>query len=189
MRSVLHNIRLSVPGLWVEPEVVGYNNPIADTLPKEAFFRRYGKRVSATNRHQLDYRHPAVIERTNKVIDWLVNELGVRYFKFDYNIDITRGTDIDTLSPGDGVFEHQRTYLAWLEGIFKRFPDLVIETCASCAERIDYTALAIYPLQSTSDQQDPVKYAAIAAAAPTAVTPEQSATWAYPQPEWSEWPA
>ena len=43
----------------------------------------------------------------------------------------------------------------------------------------------MHSLQSTSDQQDPVRYAAIAAAAPTAVTSEQSATWAYPQTGWN----
>ncbi|MGW5663530.1 hypothetical protein ACWEWG_26100 [Streptomyces sp. NPDC003758] len=37
-------------------------------------------------------------------------------------------------------------------------------------------------LQSTSDQQDPLRYPPIAAAAATAVTPEQAAVWAYPQP-------
>jgi alpha-galactosidase len=46
--------------------------------------------------------------------------------------------------------------------------------------------LGTHSLQSTSDQQDPVRYASIAAAAPTAVTPEQSAVWAYPQPGWSD---
>jgi alpha-galactosidase len=50
---------------------------------------------------------------------------------------------------------------------------------------MDYAMLAVHSLQSTSDQQDPVLYAAIAAAAHTAVTPEQSATWAYPQPCWN----
>ncbi|KAJ5382984.1 Aldolase-type TIM barrel [Penicillium concentricum] len=46
--------------------------------------------------------------------------------------------------------------------------------------------LSVHSLQSTSDQQDPALYAAIAAALPTAVVPEQSATWAYPQPGWSD---
>jgi alpha-galactosidase len=187
LKGVMDNIKRAgmVPGLWIEPEVIGVKSPIADSLPKEAFFQRYSKRVSTMNRYQLDYRHPAVIERMDKVIDRLVNKYGAGYFKFDYNIDITQGTDVDALSPGDGVFEHQRAYLAWVEGIFKRFPDLVIESCSSGAQRMDYAMLAMHPLQSTSDQQDPVKYAAIAAAVPTAVTPEQSATWAYPQPDWS----
>lgn len=51
---------------------------------------------------------------------------------------------------------------------------------------MDYAMLAVHILQSTSDQQDPVRYAAIAAAVPTAVTPEQSATWAYSQPDWND---
>src|SRR5690606_39750966 len=36
------------------------------------------------------------------------------------------------------------------------------------------------------DNQDPLLTAAVAAAAPTAVTPEQGAVWAYPDPGWSE---
>ena len=40
-------------------------------------------------------------------------------------------------------------------------------------------------MQSTTDQRDHLKNAAIAAAAPTAVTPEQGAVWAYPQPHFS----
>ena len=42
------------------------------------------------------------------------------------------------------------------------------------------------PLQSTSDQTDPILYASFASAAPSAVCPEQSTTWAYPQPEWTD---
>ncbi|MFJ5999842.1 hypothetical protein [Streptomyces sp. NPDC092370] len=38
-------------------------------------------------------------------------------------------------------------------------------------------------LQSTSDQQNLHLYASIAVSAPTAVTPEQGAVCAYPQPE------
>jgi alpha-galactosidase len=40
-------------------------------------------------------------------------------------------------------------------------------------------------LQSTSDQQDPLLYPPIAAAAPMSVLPEQAANWAYPQPDMS----
>ena len=49
---------------------------------------------------------------------------------------------------------------------------------------MDYALLSRTALQSTSDQQDPIIYASIAAAAPSAVTPEQGAVWAYPQPEY-----
>lgn len=52
--------------------------------------------------------------------------------------------------------------------------------------RTDYALLSRFQLQSTSDQQDPSLYPPISAAAPMAMTPEQAAVWAYPQPEWSD---
>jgi alpha-galactosidase len=52
--------------------------------------------------------------------------------------------------------------------------------------RTDYALLSRFQLQSTSDQQDFLRYPAIAAAAPTAITPEQAAVWACPQAEWSD---
>jgi alpha-galactosidase len=51
---------------------------------------------------------------------------------------------------------------------------------------MDYGMLSVHTIQSTSDQQDPVHYAVIAAAIPTAVLPEQGASWAYAQPHWSD---
>lgn len=175
-----------IPGVWLEPEVVGVRSVVGDQLPLDAFFQENGKRVVERGRYQLDYRHPEVIKRMDKVVDNLVLEYGVGYFKFDYNIQVIQGTDANSFSPGDGELGHRRAYLEWVGKLYDRHPDLVIESCSSGAQRMDYDLLAVHSLQSTSDQQDPVRYAAIAAAAPTAVTPEQSATWAYPQPDWDD---
>jgi alpha-galactosidase len=60
----------------------------------------------------------------------------------------------------------------------------VIENCSSGGMRTDYAQLARLSIHSTSDQTDPSRYAAIAAAAPTGMTPEQAAVWAYPQPDY-----
>ncbi|KAL3476625.1 glycoside hydrolase superfamily [Aspergillus californicus] len=174
------------PGLWIEPEVIGVRSVVANQLPPAAFFQRDGHRIVEKNRYQLDFRHPAVRERMHGIIARLVTEFGVGYFKFDYNIEVTQGTDINTSSPGSGQLDHNRAYLRWVNELHDRFPDLVIENCSSGAQRMDYAMLATHALQSTSDQQDPDKYAAIATALPTAVTPEQGATWAYPQPEWDD---
>ncbi|KAL2795233.1 glycoside hydrolase superfamily [Aspergillus keveii] len=174
------------PGLWIEPEVVGVRSVVANQLPNEAFFQRDGQRIVEKGRYQLDFRHPAVRERMHGIIHRLVTEFGAGYFKFDYNIEVTQGTDVNTSSPGSGQLDHNRAYLAWVNELHDRFPDLVIENCSSGAQRMDYAMLATHALQSTSDQQDPDRYAAISAALPTAVTPEQGATWAYPQPEWDD---
>ena len=135
LKGVLDKIRAAgmIPGLWVEPEVVGVYSPVADHLPKEAFFPRSGQRVIERNRYQLDYRYPLVIKRMNKIINRLVNELGAGYSKFDYNIDVVQGTDVNSSSPGDGMLEHRRAYLAWVSHLFDRYPNLVIESCSSGA--------------------------------------------------------
>lgn len=174
-----------IPGVWLEPEVIGIRSVVANQLPQDAFFREQGERIIEKGRYQLDYRHSAVRKRMDEVIDNLVLNYGVGYFKFDYNIEVVQGTDVNSSSTGEGQLMHSRAYLEWVNKIYDRYPDLVIESCSSGAQRMDYAMLAVHSIQSTSDQQDPVLYAAIAASAPTAVTPEQSATWAYPQPSWN----
>lgn len=165
---------------------MGINSPVANELPPEAFFQRRGIRVVEQSRYQLDFRHSAVNSRLNAIVDELITQYGVGYFKLDYNIDVTHGTDVGASSPGDGMLEHRRAYMSWINSIYDRHPQVVLETCSSGAQRLDYEMLATHSIQSTSDQQDPVLYAGISAAVPTAVTPEQSASWSYPQPEYSD---
>lgn len=188
-KTLLDKIREKglIPGLWLEPEVVGVRSVVGDRLPKEAFFQEDGHRIVEKGRFQLDYRHPHVIAWMNSVIHTLVVEYGAGFFKFDYNIQVMQGTDVDGPSTaGAAHLEHQRAYLAWVKSQLDKYPGLVIETCSSGAQRLDYAMLAVHSIQSTSDQQDPALYAAISAAMPTAVTPEQSGSWAYPQAKWSD---
>jgi alpha-galactosidase len=174
------------PGLWLEPEVVGVRSVVADRLPDECFFQRDGRRIVEKNRYQLDFRHPETRRHLDEVVDRCVNEYGAGYFKFDYNIEVTQGTDVSTHSSGAGQLEHNRAYLDWVNSLCDRHADLVIESCSSGGQRMDYALLNVHPLQSTSDQMDPVLYAAISTNIPTAVTPEQGAAWAYPQGDWSD---
>jgi alpha-galactosidase len=170
------------PGLWLEPEVVGVRSPLARTLPPEAFFRRGGLRVTEHGRHHLDLRHPAARAHLDAVVDRLVGEWGVGYLKLDYNINIGPGTENGVESPGAGLLGHHRAHLDWMASLLDRHPALVLENCGSGGLRMDYAQLAVAQIQSTSDQQDPLRYPPIAAAAATAATPEQAAVWAYPQP-------
>ncbi|WP_328784284.1 alpha-galactosidase [Streptomyces canus] len=172
-----------IPGLWLEPEVVGVRSPLADTLPPEAFFRRGGLRVTEHGRHHLDLRHPAARAHLDAVVDRLVGEWGVGYLKLDYNINIGPGTENGRESPGAGLLGHHRAHLDWMSALLDRHPGLVLENCGSGGLRMDYAQLAVTQLQSTSDQQDLLRYPPIAASAATAVAPEQAAVWAYPQPD------
>ncbi|GGG04131.1 hypothetical protein GCM10010912_56100 [Paenibacillus albidus] len=169
-----------IPGLWLELEVMGINSPKLKETEDSWFFMRHGKRVKDRSRYQLDYRNPRVIEHADGVIARLVEQYGVGYIKMDYNINAGIGTETDADSFGDGLLQHNRAYLGWLDSIFARYPNLVIENCSSGGMRMDYAMLSRHSIQSTSDQENYVMYAAIAAASPAGLTPEQSAVWSYP---------
>ncbi len=169
-----------IPGVWLEIEVMGINCRMAAELEDDCFFVRHGKRVYDRSRYQLDFRNPKVRKHADDTIDRLVREYGIGYIKMDYNIEPGIGTEINADSVGDGMLGHERAYLEWLDGVFARHPELIIENCSSGGLRIDYALLSRYSIQSTSDQDDYRRYATIAANAPAGLTPEQSAIWSYP---------
>lgn len=175
-----------IPGLWLELEVMGTACPLASRVPKDWFFQRNGRPVIYRSRYQLDFRNPEVIRHADTVIDRLVGEYGVGYIKMDYNINAGVGTDHLADNLGAGLLGHSRAYLAWLDGVLSRHPDLVIENCGSGGMRMEYSLLSRLSIQSVTDQTDYLKMAAIACNCMTAVTPEQAAIWSYPMAEGDE---
>ncbi len=169
------------PGLWIEPEVIGVDSPKARELPEEAFMHRHGVRIVEHSRYFLDFRSAEARGYLDGVFARLVEQYGVRYFKWDYNVTPGSGPDSDALGPGAGLLGHARALLAWVEDLRRRYPDVVLEACSSGAQRADAATLARYDLQSTSDQQDYRLYPVIAAAAPMSMAFEQAGNWAYPQ--------
>ncbi len=169
-----------IPGIWIEPEVMGIKCKLADELPDECFFMRHGKRVISKGRYQLDFRNQMVLDHLTKTVENFINNYGIRYFKFDYNIEGGIGTELMADSFGDGLLQHNRAYLKWLSEIMEKYPDVIFENCSSGGMRIDYAMLSTYHLQSTSDQEDFKDTSVIAANAAVAVVPEQAGVWCYP---------
>ena len=183
LRTITDRIRSHgmTPGLWIEPEVVGVDSPVVDELPEDAFLSRGGEKVDALGRYLLDFRNPLVRARMDGVIDRLVRDYGLGYFKFDYNVQAGVGSDRAAEAPGTALLEHNQAYLAWVDGIFERHPGLVIEGCASGGARLDPATLSRHSIVSTSDQNHPLWYVPIAAGAATAMPPEQAGVWVLPE--------
>ena len=80
-------------------------------------------RVLKNSRYLLDFRNPEVRAYLDEVITRLVNEYGVGYIKMDYNVDSLQGTELNADSSGQGLLEHNRAHLAWLESILQRYPE------------------------------------------------------------------
>lgn len=159
---------------------MGIRCDLAKKLPDDWFFVRHGKRVYDRSRFQLDYRNPAVRAHMDEVVDRLVSEYGVGYIKTDYNIEPGIGTELSADSVGEGMLKHERAYISWLDGLFKRHPELSLRT-APAAASVWITACS--PVAASSPQATRKTISStpiIAANAPTGVTPEQAAVWAYP---------
>lgn len=169
-----------VPGLWLEIEFVGSKCALVQKVDKRWFFQKHGKILDLRGRYQLDFRNPEVRAYTRSVIDRLIRDFGIGYFKVDYNCNSYAGTEVDSDSLGDGLLEHNRAYLQWLDDIFAAYPDLVLENCSSGGMRMDYALLSRHTIASSSDQEVYLKFPSIVANSPTGMTPEQTAVWSYP---------
>jgi alpha-galactosidase len=182
IRFVLDRIREKgmIPGLWLEPEVAGKHSALA-AKPDSWFFMRHGQRVIKNSRLLLDFRNPEVRSYLDAVVERLVKEYGVGYIKMDYNTDTLEGTSQSAESLGQGLLEHNRAVLAWLDGLLDRYPELVIENCGSGGGRMDYAMLSHTQLQSCTDQEEYLRLPAIATGSTAGVAPSQLAVWSYPR--------
>ena len=109
-----------------------------------------------------------------------MGDYGVGYIKMDYNVDSLQGTELNADSMGQGLLEHNRNHLAWLQEIVRKYPELIIENCGSGGGRMDYAMLSRLQMQSMTDQENYLKVPAILVGASAAVLPEQLGIWTYP---------
>ncbi|MEN2742654.1 glycoside hydrolase family 36 protein [Microbacterium sp. X-17] len=188
LANVLSHIRRRgmVPGLWMEPEVIGVASKAAQDLPDDAFITRDDVRVNVNDRYFLDMRSPAALAHLDASVDRMIGEYGAAYFKFDYNTTPGTGLDRDADSLGDGLLQNNRALLTWIRGVLDRYPDLLIESCSGGGGRTDFAMLGELHIASTSDQENPLAYPAVAVGSLAQILPEQSGNWAYPQPEMTD---
>ncbi len=180
LKYVLDRIRARgmVPGLWVEIEVMSAEQEYTKRLPDDWFFMRNGKRVVDNSRCILNFANPQVRKFADEVMERLIGEYGAGYIKMDHNVNGGAGTGTKNFAAG--LEEHWRWFCIWLDGVQKRYPHVIFESCASGGLRMEYGLLSRCHLQSTSDQTDCFRYACIAANCVTAVLPEQAGVWSYP---------
>lgn len=167
-------------GLWIEPEVVGGVGDAKDLYSDDCYFQRDGMSVVISNRYHLDFRNRKVVDRLNSVVDRLMRDYALGYVKIDYNTEARSGTEFGGNNSVASMQEHSARVAAWLEELGARYPDLIIETCASGGNRMDNLTVAASDLISTSDQTMVKKYAYIVGNIFTALLPEQAGVWCYP---------
>lgn len=167
-------------GLWIEPEIIGVDcKEMEDYYGDDCFMYRNGEKIIQSNRKFLDFRRPKVRDYMSSVVEQIVG-YGVNYIKMDYNQDVGTGNEYDSDSPGEGLREHASAFLDWASEQMAKYPNLIIEGCASGGLRLDYKTLSVFSIVSTSDQTNYLNYPYIAGNIMTAVLPEQAGFWSYP---------
>jgi alpha-galactosidase len=148
--------------------------------PDSWFFMRHGRRVLDHSRYHLDFRNPEVRSYIDSTFDRLIGRDGFEYIKLDYNINALEGTELQAESYGQGLLGHNRAFLAWMDALLDRYPNLTVETVASGSMRMEYSMLSRAQLQSISDQDDYRLYSSLTTGSSAAVLPEQMGVWSQP---------
>ncbi len=136
-------------GLWGEIERAGVESRLAREHP-DWFLKQYGKTFSTA----LDLTHPEVARYVELTIHRLVEEHKLDLFRLDYNIRVGEGGQ----KSREGFMENTlyRHYEV-LYGIFDRlrakFPNLLLENCASGGGRTDLGLVSRFHHTWVSDCQ------------------------------------
>lgn len=122
-----------LPGIWCEIEAVGKDAKLNETHPN-IIAKRDGKSLGYVCLASKEARDWAM-----SIIDRIAGEYGAKWIKFDYNLDPAPGCNAEGHGhgKGDGLYAHYLGYYQLLDEIHRKYPDVVIENCASGGLRMD----------------------------------------------------
>lgn len=165
-------------GVWFEFERTNWQ--IARQFGPDFVERRNGTAIGGNS--------PKLNLRCKEAQDFLMGKIdrvyraGVRYIKNDHNSSEGWGANMDRESPAQGLILKERAFEAFFARVYEKYPDLVIENCASGALRCDHGTLKHFALQSVSDQEDYLLFPSVQVGQIACMPPEKCGVWGYPYP-------
>lgn len=156
-----HSLKMKF-GLWIEPEMISPNSELFKKYPSFAMFNR--KTEPTLLRHQL------VLDLTNKeVIDYVFNEIAsifdnyeIDYCKWDFNRFLSEvGTYGNKINEGEIYHRFILGTYELLNRFKNRYPEILLETCASGGGRFDFGMLYYSPQIWCSDETNPYSRATL----------------------------
>ncbi|MFB6343506.1 alpha-galactosidase [Saccharicrinis sp. FJH62] len=146
-------------GIWIEPEMVNPASELAERHPE--WIVQSPGREKITWRHQLllDLSNPQVQDFIYTIVDSLLTtHPKIEYIKWDANRHVEQ---VGSTYLPDSKQTH--FWVAYTKGLYsvydrirKKYPDFVIQDCASGGGRLDYGALKFHNEFWTSDNTDPL---------------------------------
>ncbi len=150
-------------GLWVEPEMVNVDSELYRKHPDWAIDIPGMEHTEGRNQRLLDLCNPEVVDYMIERMSEVFSTPGLSYIKWDMNRNFT--DYYSKYLPADKQQEVSHRYVLgfyrMLKTLTDRFPELLIEGCASGGNRFDLGALCYYPQIWASDNTDAVSRLAI----------------------------
>ncbi|MBE6412388.1 MAG: alpha-galactosidase [Opitutales bacterium] len=145
-------------GIWIEPEMANPNSEIAQKHPDWIVGAKGREKPTIRYQWLLDLSNPEVQDFVFGVFDSVLKmSKNITYIKWDANRHLEQiGSNF---MPAD---EQERFYIKYVEGlnnVYKRirakYPDILVQACASGGGRIDYASLKYCEEVWGSDNTNP----------------------------------
>ncbi len=168
-----------IPGIWFEMETCGRDSKIFGRA--EWLLRRDGVPVTVRGRRFFDFGNPEAAAYLAERVSGLLERCGFGYLKMDYNETLGIGCDPQGDSAafqGEGLRQQTEAFYAFLDGLRRRMPELVMENCASGGHRHEPSMLGRCAMSSFSDAHELREIPIIAANLQRLMLPRQCQVWA-----------
>ena len=164
-------------GIWLEVEAC---EPHRVLYKDSCLVHRKGMIVNPSRAH-INFESQEAREYLMGVIDRFY-DMGIRYIKNDHNRSTLIGCDDGGVSNSVGLRRQADAFLSFIDEVRVKYPDLIIENCASGAMRSDNGTLRHFALQSVSDQEYYYMTSSITAGTLAFLPAEKAGVWSYPYP-------
>ena len=150
-------------GLWVEPEMINVDSELYKKHPDWAIDIPGMEHSEGRNQRLLDLCNPEVVDYMIEQMSIVFATPGLSYIKWDMNRNFS--DYYSKYLPAEKQQEVNHRYVLGfyrlLKTLAEKFPDILMEGCASGGNRFDLGALCYYPQIWASDNTDAVSRLAI----------------------------
>ena len=147
-------------GIWIEPEMVNPKSELAEKHPDWIVQSPGREQITMRNQLLLDLTNPEVREFIWKSVDDLLSRYrGIAYIKWDANSHVEHAG-----SPYLPKNRQTHFWIDYTQGLYSiyekiraKYPDLILQACASGGGRVDFGSLKYHDEFWTSDNTDAVR--------------------------------
>ena len=150
-----HSLKMKF-GLWIEPEMISPDSNLYRNHPEFALYNRKEKPTLLRHQLCLDLTNDDAINAVFNQIKLIFDNYDIDYCKWDFNRFLTEiGTAESKYSEGELYHRFTLGTYKLFDMFTKRYPNILLESCASGGGRFDLGMLYYSPQIWASDETDP----------------------------------